>query len=45
MRRLSVGHLTNEMQDVLETHESFVLPGTDDFYVHKAMFNREEDFL
>ncbi|KAF5310583.1 hypothetical protein D9619_007749 [Psilocybe cf. subviscida] len=45
MRRLSMTYLLNEMRNVFTDGWDFVLPGAGDFYIHKAVFNREEDLL
>lgn len=45
MKHLTMTDLMNDMRDVLGNAWEFVLPGAGDFYIHKAMFNGDEDLL
>jgi hypothetical protein len=45
MRNLSMTYLLQEMRNVFSGGWDFVLPGAGDFYIHKAVFNKEEDLL
>ena len=38
-------YLLREMRNVFSGGWDFVLPGAGDFYIHKAVFNKEEDLL
>ncbi|KIM41721.1 hypothetical protein M413DRAFT_444966 [Hebeloma cylindrosporum] len=45
LKKLSMTHILNEMRSVFQNGWDFVLPGGGDFYINKAVFNREKDLL
>lgn len=45
LKRLSMTYIINEMRSVFRNGWDFVLPGGADFYISRAVFNREKDLM
>jgi hypothetical protein len=45
LKNLSMTNIINEMRSVFKNGWDFVLPGGADFYISKAVFNREKDLM
>lgn len=45
LNKLSMTEVINDMRSVFKNGWDFVLPGGADFYISKAVFNREQDLM